>query len=380
MTNPNPHLDRPRPLPIQVRLQPGEHPISFIRRLAEANHLCPSHMRLYLNVTPGAIGRISIQRLAAVTGRTVDELRRVMPTLPPAKLKPPPRPKRPRTPKPRRPRAAKPKPATTPQRRTTPKPRTIIKATQINPAAKRHPTIIDLSERFRVPCRTIIQALAGHVGARDHLRPHRTPSLNPLAGHIEQILATEPNTAIYSIWRQLTGQHNAKISYGTLRNHINRLRAHPDDPRYLKAVLSRADLFAAIREHAACHDLPPLLTTQDPPEPAADPDPPPEQLDPAPMPAAIEADLLPDEDEPTPEPTPALGHTSRKTWRTRCLEPWHPLIDRMLTDDPEITVTAIWRQLIDAHHANVSYNTVRHHVAQVRRPPPDRATSNSGQK
>jgi hypothetical protein len=52
----------------------------------------------------------------------------------------------------------------------------------------------------------------------------------------------------------------------------------------------------------------------------------------------------------------------------------------MLTDDPEITVTAIWRQLIDAHHANVSYNTVRHHVAQVRRPPPDRATSNSGQK
>jgi hypothetical protein len=57
--------DRPRRLPIQVPLRPGESPDSFIRRLAIANHLRPSYLRTYLNDPPGQIGSIQAWRLAA---------------------------------------------------------------------------------------------------------------------------------------------------------------------------------------------------------------------------------------------------------------------------------------------------------------------------
>jgi hypothetical protein len=381
VSTPDPHADRPRRLPIQVPLRPGEHPVSFLRRLAEANHLRPSSLRIFVNVLPGKVGSISVDRLAAITGRTPDQLRRVMPLLPPGKLTPPSRAK-PRKPKPRQRRRASPKPR---QRQPPPLPRTpLLTPGQLDPAALA--VIADLSERFGLPHRIIIKALAGHVGPRDHRRPHHTPSLREFAGHIEQILAAEPKASVRSIWQHLTTEHGAKVSYGTVRNHVNRLLASPDDPRSLKDLISRAELFDAIREHAA-PNLPPPPAAPPPaasllPEPAADPqaladqDPPPDQPTPAdktPV-TTSESDPIPDEREPdgpapTAVPTPRPKERNNN-WRARCLERWPPSIDQMIAEDPQISALVIWGRLVDEHHATISYSSVRHHVSQIHRPSP----------
>jgi hypothetical protein len=59
---------------------PGESTISYIRRLAHANHLPASHLRRYLS-QPDATEPIRVQWLAALSGRTVTTLERAPPDL-----------------------------------------------------------------------------------------------------------------------------------------------------------------------------------------------------------------------------------------------------------------------------------------------------------
>lgn len=75
-------IGRIRQLPIQVPLQPGESPLSFVRRLAKANHLRTSYLREYLvRVPAGHTAAIDITRLSLVTGRTINTLQHVFPHL-----------------------------------------------------------------------------------------------------------------------------------------------------------------------------------------------------------------------------------------------------------------------------------------------------------
>lgn len=67
-------------LPVQVSLRLGEGTDSFIRRMAQANHLKPSYLRGCLVGPPdyGRGKRPRADRIAAVTGRQQDVLERVL--------------------------------------------------------------------------------------------------------------------------------------------------------------------------------------------------------------------------------------------------------------------------------------------------------------
>lgn len=68
------------PLPFQVRPKAGEGGPTFIRRLAQANHLPSPYLRKFLNEPPGPRGKPSWARLAAVTDRDPDLLRTTLET------------------------------------------------------------------------------------------------------------------------------------------------------------------------------------------------------------------------------------------------------------------------------------------------------------
>jgi hypothetical protein len=67
-----------RALPIPVRPSPTDTVSSFIHRLAEANHLKPSHLLAWLRPPPEHRGQVSLDRLAAVSGRRVDALQHTL--------------------------------------------------------------------------------------------------------------------------------------------------------------------------------------------------------------------------------------------------------------------------------------------------------------
>jgi hypothetical protein len=72
----------PAPLPIKVKPRPGEHYTSYIRRLAQANHLRPSLLRAYVNTDAYAAKGFRIDRLAALASRPVAALEHALTGLP----------------------------------------------------------------------------------------------------------------------------------------------------------------------------------------------------------------------------------------------------------------------------------------------------------
>ncbi|WP_328366597.1 hypothetical protein [Micromonospora zamorensis] len=320
--------DRPQRLPRQVPLSPGESPESFLRRLATANHLRPSYLRTYLSSTPGTVGGLHVSRLAAVTGRTTDELTRVMPALRPAEPGPPPRTPRPTdpTPVPREPHDPAALPAA------------------LRRAADADETVNRLSRQFAVPRRTIIRALTNQTGPRHHNRsPWNNPALNHVAGHLDHLIAQNPTATIWSIWQQLQAEQALTVSYWTVRNYVNRARADPADTASAQFLLSRAELFTAIRAHAAGHDLITALASQF-------------LTDPAVVAQALTGRA------PEPATPKAQG-----TYSNPILDRLRPHIDQMITTDPDITIVSIWQRLVDDHHAETSYHTVRDYVSREHR-------------
>ena len=320
---------RPQRLPRQVRLSPGESPESFLRRLAVANHLRPSYLRTYLSSTPGTVGGLQVSRLAAVTGRTIDELVRVMPALRPA--------------------------APGPQRRTpqptdaTPVPRQPHDPAGLSAALRRaageDETVNRLSRQFAVPRRTVIRALTNQTGPRHRDRsPGHNPILDHVAGHLDHLIAENPAATIWSIWQQMQAEQALTVSYWTVRNYVNRARADPADTASAQFLLSRAELFSAIRAHAAGHDLPAALASQF-----------------LIAPAVVEQALTGRDPEPA-TPKAHGSYSNPMLDRLRC----H--IDQMIAADPDIAILTIWQRLIDEHHAEASYHTVRDYVSREHRP------------
>ena len=321
-------IDRPRRLPIQVHLRPGEMPDSFVRRLAIANHLRPSYLRSYLTDPPGPLGAIQIWRLAAVTCRTETELLQVMPGLQPAVIS---------TPRPRRKKR-------------------IDLTTAIRRAARDDADVRRLSKHFGLPRPTIIKALTGHVPATDqsiarfgHQRPHHNPILDDVADYLEQLITDHPNASIWSIWKQLIHERQIKAGYGTVRDYVNRVRADPADVSSARHLVSRAALFAKIRAEADGLDLISRLAAHF-----------------LTAPTTVRQAL-----SDVPEKTPK----AKKSQRNPILENLRHHIDGMITADPDVTVATIWQRLVDQHHAEVSYGTVRDYVARERRKPRTRAKS-----
>lgn len=84
----------PPPLPVRVRPAAGETAESYIRRLAQANHLRPSLLQVYVRNPDIPTGAIRLRRLAAVSGSTRTALAFALTGLTPASRRdlPPPSP------------------------------------------------------------------------------------------------------------------------------------------------------------------------------------------------------------------------------------------------------------------------------------------------
>lgn len=188
----------PAPLPIPVRPKPSESVNAYVRRLAYANHLRFSHLRIYLSQPPHFIGSVRAPRLAAASGRSIEALLHAFPNL-----------------------QATPRPQ---QRRThqiTPDAAQEELFEAIRAEARTTFNIRTLMKTFGVPSRTIIKALARVE--RPAPTPKNNPVLEPFRQHIDALI-TNPAVTSWSIWTILVDEHSADICYSTVRNYVTRQR------------------------------------------------------------------------------------------------------------------------------------------------------------
>ncbi len=192
-----------RPLPMRVRPRQAETVDSYARRLARANHLRPSYLRAVLCGPPHYAGAIRPERLAALAGRPVWALQHALadlaPPRPPARNRQPTRHHRPATDKPE-----------------------LFTAIQQDFAAHGL-SIRALATRYRVHRRTVRQALTTpDPPPRKRLPARGAPVLGPVRNLIDAMLTVEPQLAHWRIWERLLDEHDADVSYSTVRDYIVR--------------------------------------------------------------------------------------------------------------------------------------------------------------
>lgn len=243
---------QPRPLPIRPRPATGETTLSYIRRLARANHLRPNYLRRCLR--DATHKGIRLEWLAIMAGRPVSSLERALAD---AGL-------RPSQPLPaRRGRRAADKPA--------------LLATIRKDAYERGLSIRSISDRHGVGRRTVLQALESPVPRPRKRLPPRTSRLDPFKDTIDELLHQDLNKpyrsrrTVTSIMDELTTQHGlADVSYSTLRGYVAHRRSLitlgplPTSTDIALADSSRAprrgpDISSSPAHHAVEHqDLPRL--------------------------------------------------------------------------------------------------------------------------
>ena len=201
---------QPPPLPVRPRPRHGETADSYVRRLAAANHLRFTYLRRYLARPQGSYGPVDPCSLAALAGRELPAILRALPGLAPA---------------------AKP-----PARRYT------QEDIQRNHAAKkakyaeiRRDAGNGMSERaierkHHVGRRTILRALAS-ADPPERRKIHREPAaLDGLQGHIDAMIATDPEIATAAIWQRLADDYGSTVAYPTLRTYAVSRRAASETP------------------------------------------------------------------------------------------------------------------------------------------------------
>ena len=159
----------PPPLPVRVRPAAGETAESYIRRLAQANHLRPSLLQVYVRNPDVPTGAIRLRRLAAVSGSTRTALAFTLTGLTPAS------------------RRQLPPPAESQADR---------KARLfgiIRDDAARGMSIRQIAARHHVHRRMVRQALAGPAGPPPRKRGTRSaPAIGPIQDVLDK-LAGEPS-------------------------------------------------------------------------------------------------------------------------------------------------------------------------------------------
>lgn len=192
------------PLPIQIRPVQGETAESYLRRIARANHLRPSYLRAYLN-REQRYGPIRPEQLAAITSRTAAALQHALA-------------------KPTRRRGSpghKPSPTRQAKKHAE---RTELFAAIRYAVRKEGITIRAAARRFHVHRRTVNQALAAPEPP-PRKKSNREPyALNGLHDHINVILQAEPAIPIGHLWERLIDEHDATVSYASIRDYVNRQR------------------------------------------------------------------------------------------------------------------------------------------------------------
>jgi hypothetical protein len=191
----------PPPLPVRVRPAAGETAESYIRRLAQANHLRPSLLQVYVRNPDVPTAAIRLRRLAAVSGSTRTALAFALTGLTPASQRrlPPPSP-------------AESQPA-----------RKARLFSAIRDDAARGMSIRQIAGRHHVHRRMVRQALAEPAGPPPRKRGTRpAPAIGPVQDVLDK-LAGEPLTA-WEIWTTVTDQHDSDASYAAIRDYIRSRR------------------------------------------------------------------------------------------------------------------------------------------------------------
>lgn len=203
--------DRLRPLPIRPRPKSGETIESYVRRLARANHLRPSYLHGYI-CGPGRSTRaLRPERLAALAGRPLSALQHAL-----VDLTPPPRHEIGA-------RADQPRPPSRQVRRQADKPE--LFAAIRRDARDEGLTIHTLATRYRIHRRTVRQALASPTPPPRKQRIPRTPALKGLGGFVEAMLNFDRNLTAWRVWERLLDEHDAEVSYSTVRDYLTRHRS-----------------------------------------------------------------------------------------------------------------------------------------------------------
>jgi hypothetical protein len=197
---------QPRPLPIRPRPVTGETTLSYIRRLARANHLRPNYLHRCLREA-GHDG-IRLDWLAIMADRPLTSLERAL-----------------AEPQTRR---------NAFQHGRTDARRTKLRCWQtIRTDAYQHGlSIRGISDRHGVGRRVVLQALDSPVPRPRKKLPRRTSRLDPFTATIDDILAqgfNKPHRSrrtVKSILDELTTRHGLlDISYSTLRGYVAHRRS-----------------------------------------------------------------------------------------------------------------------------------------------------------
>jgi hypothetical protein len=198
----------PDPLPIRVRPVAGETVEAYIRRLARANHLRPSLLRVYLTDDSHASSAIRLDRLVAASGSTHAALTRALTGRP-----------APRSPNRR---------ADQPRQPPTARKERLFAAIRID-HARRH-SIRRIARDRNVHRRTVRQALDSPIPPplRRTRRPRPSPVIGPIKDLIDPLLDTPLTTC--EIWVRLTDYHESDASYSRIRDYVRHARtARADD-------------------------------------------------------------------------------------------------------------------------------------------------------
>lgn len=192
------------PLPVPVRPRHGETAVSYVRRLARANHLNPSYLRSL--VSRPSHGGIQADMLAAVSGRTARALEHTLAGLRQTRASGAPKIRRP----PHKPPGEESPAADTIRR---------------DAAARPLMPVRQLAALNQVSTRTVLQALTPPGSGEDAWTQYPAPLLAPLRPPIDAWLAEEPGIPAHKIWERLLDEHDAEIGYLSVNAYVTRHRA-----------------------------------------------------------------------------------------------------------------------------------------------------------
>jgi hypothetical protein len=201
-------------LPVQVSLRLGEGTDSFIRRLAQANHLKPSYLRGCLVGPPdyGRGKRPRADRLAAVTGRRQEVLERVLADLV-------------------RKKRARPTPDKPKRRVTASADKPALFAAIRRDVQAGEQSVRKLAARHRVSPYMVRQALASptppprkeRAAIQGRAKGRVGPAIDVI---LDEYAATHAGQlpTVGLVWERLLDEHDASVSYGTVHRYMS---SHP---------------------------------------------------------------------------------------------------------------------------------------------------------
>jgi hypothetical protein len=191
----------PPPLPVRVRPAAGETAESYIRRLAQANHLRPSLLQVYVRNPDVPTGSIRLRRLAAVSGSTRTALAFALTGLTSA--------------------SRSQLPTSAPAESQADRKGRLFSIIRDDAASGL--SIRQIAASRHVHRRMVRQALAEPAGPPPRKRGSRpAPAIGPIQDILGK-LAGQPLT-VWEIWTIVTDQHDSDASYAAIRDYIRSRR------------------------------------------------------------------------------------------------------------------------------------------------------------